>query len=271
MATPLFRAWPSKLKVASLHMTNQIKPLVIAQFSDCHLFADQQAEHLGANVWQNLTRVLADIAQRNNIDYAIFTGDLTQDHTEASYQHFANAVKQAKIAIPVYFIAGNHDDRNLLTKHLIAPEFDTNKTISHDFWQIQLLDSKSDTPSGLVSQSSLQSLSQHIDKRKFQLLMMHHQPVDVGYYIDKHGLLEQDTFWRAITQLNKSSMNIKAIACGHVHRAVHLAKLNIDIYTCPATSVQFGDTKEKVDSILPSYRLFYLESDGTLSSDIISP
>ena len=99
---------------------------------------------------------------------------------------------------------------------------------------------------------------------------MHHHPVDVGYYIDKHGLLEQDIFWKTITQLNDSSMNIKAIACGHVHRAAHLSKFNVDVYTCSATSVQFGDTKEKVASILPSYRLFYLESDGKLSSEVIS-
>jgi len=251
-------------------MINQLKPFVIAQFSDSHLFADKQAEHLGAKVWQNLTRVLTDIAKRNNIDSVVFTGDLTQDHSELSYQHFANAVEQAKLDMPVYFLAGNHDDRSLLTKHLIAPKFQKNKIISNDFWQIHLLDSKSDTPSGLVSQQCLQALSQQINRKKFQLLMMHHHPVDVGYYIDKHGLLEQDDFWKTITQLNDSSKSIKAIACGHVHRAAHLSKLDVDVYTCPATSVQFGDTKEKVASILPSYRLFYLESDGSLSSDIIS-
>jgi len=251
-------------------MTNQINPFVIAQFSDCHLFADKKADHLGANVWHNLTRVLADIAKRTNIDCVVFTGDLTQDHSELSYQYFANAVEQAMLEMPVCFLAGNHDDRSLLIKHLVAPKFQTNKIVSNDFWQIHLLDSKSDTPSGLVSQQSLKSLSEQMDSNKFQLLMMHHHPVDVGYYIDKHGLLEQNVFWKTITQLNESSMNIKAIACGHVHRAVHLSKLNVDVYTCPATSVQFGDTKEEVASILPSYRLFYLENDGSLSSDVIS-
>ncbi len=252
-------------------MTNQNKPFIIAQFSDCHLFADKQAKHLGANVWQNFNRVLANIAERNNIDCIVFTGDLTQDHSALSYQHFVNAVEQAKLTMPVYFLAGNHDDRSLLTKYLIAPAFQTNKMINHDFWQIQLLDSKSDTPSGLVSQENLQALTHHIDKNKFQLLMMHHHPVDIGYYIDKHGLLEQGIFWKTIAQLNKLNMNIKAIACGHVHRAAHLTKLNIDVYTCPATSVQFGETKEKVGSTLPGYRLFHLNSDGTIVSNIITP
>lgn len=252
-------------------MTNKIKPFVIAQFSDCHLFADQRAKHLGANVWQNLRSVLIDIAQRNIIDSVVFTGDLTQDHSELSYQHFANAVKEAQFEMPVYFLAGNHDDTKLLNKYLIPPVFNANKYIGSTAWQIQLLASKSETPSGLVSQESLQALSQYIDKNKFQLLMMHHHPVDIGYYIDKHGLTNQDEFWQAINHLNQVSSNIKAIACGHVHRAVKLSKDGIDIYTCPATSIQFGETKEKVGSIVPSYRLFYLKSNGTICSEIITP
>lgn len=251
-------------------MTNKIKPFVIAQFSDCHLFADKDAKHIGANVWQNLLVVLADISQRDTIDCAVFTGDLTQDHSELSYEHFSDAVEQTKLEMPVYFLAGNHDDTQLLIKHLVAPTFQNNKTISDDFWQIQLIDSKSDTPSGLVSQESLRALPKRMDKNKFQLLMMHHHPVNIGYYIDKHGLINQDDFWQTITQLNTSSMNIKAIACGHVHRASQLSKQSVDIYTCPATSIQFGETKAKASSIVPSYRLLYLESNGAINSEIIT-
>ncbi|WP_159818480.1 metallophosphoesterase [Colwellia sp. 20A7] len=250
-------------------MNRPAETFVIAQFSDCHLFADKQAKHLGANVWQNLNRVLTDIAQRKNVDGIVFTGDLTQDHTEDSYHHFVHAIEQAKFAIPVYFLAGNHDDRALLSQHLVEPNFQPNKMLYNDFWQIQLLDSKSDTPSGLVSSQNLQALSQQMDSTKFQLLMMHHHPIDVGYYIDKHGLLAQDDFWKTIAELNEKDGQIKGIACGHVHRAVHLSKFNVDVYTCPATSVQFGDTKEEIGSILPSYQLLYLESNGTMSREII--
>lgn len=250
-------------------MTNSQRFFVIAQFSDSHLFADKKAKHFGADVWQNLNCVLADIAKRDNIDCVVFTGDLTQDHTETSYQHFVQAVEQAQLSIPVHFLAGNHDDRELINKHLTAPSFNTNKTITRDCWQIQLLDSKSDTPSGLVNQQELLALSEHIDNSKYQLLMMHHHPVNVGYYIDKHGLLEQDSFWQAIGELNAPHHNIKAIACGHVHRAIHATRASVEVFTCPATSVQFGDTKEKIGSIMPSYRLFHLESNGLISSNII--
>ncbi len=252
-------------------MISQRKAFTIAQFSDCHLFSDKSSKHFGANVWQNLTQVLTDIASRKNIDCAVFTGDLTQDHSELSYQYFVEAVAQAQFSIPVYFLAGNHDDKKMMAKYLTAPNFQTNSTISHDFWQLQLVDSKSDTPSGLVSQKSLTELAQRIDKNKFQLLMMHHHPVNIGYYIDKHGLINQQTFWQTINQLNDANMTIKAIACGHVHRASQLSKHQVDIYTCPATSVQFGETKEKMASIVPSYRLFYLNSNGTMTSEIITP
>ena len=249
----------------------QNKAFTIAQFSDCHLFADKNAEHFGANVWQNLTQVLTDIAQRKTIDCAVFTGDLTQDHSELSYQHFVDAVAKTKFTIPIYFLAGNHDDKKLIAKHLTAPTFQTNNIISHDYWQLQLLDSKSETPSGLISEKSLGELPQRINKNKYQLLMMHHHPVNIGYYIDKHGLLNQQCFWQAINQLNDDNMIIKAIACGHVHRASQLSKDQVDIYTCPATSVQFGDTKEQMASITASYRILYLNSNGTITSEIITP
>jgi Icc protein len=252
-------------------MTIKSKAFTVAQFSDCHLFSDKSAEHFGANVWQNLTQVLTDIALRGTIDCAVFTGDLTQDHTELSYQYFVEAVALAKFTMPVYFLAGNHDDKKMIAKYLTAPNFQTHNTINHDFWQLQLLDSKSETPSGLITEKALAELAHRIDKNKFQLLMMHHHPVNIGYYIDKHGLINQDAFWKAINQLNETNMNIKAIACGHVHRASELSKDQVDIYTCPATSVQFGDTKEAMASIMPSYRILYLNSNGTITSEIITP
>lgn len=252
-------------------MTFQNKIFTVAQFSDCHLFGDKSAKHFGANVWQNLTRVLTDIARRNTIDCAVFTGDLTQDHSELSYQYFAEAVAEAKFTIPVYFLAGNHDDKDMIAKYLTAPNFQTESIINHDFWQLQLLDSKSETPSGVFSEKALNELPQRINKNKFQLLMMHHHPVDIGYYIDKHGLINQQSFWQAVNKINDVNMNIKAIACGHVHRASKLSKHQIDIFTCPATSVQFGNTKDKMASIAPSYRLLYLNSNGSIVSEIITP
>jgi len=248
------------------------KPLVVAQFSDCHLFSDTSALHLGANVWQNLAQVLASIAKKTEVDVIVFTGDLTQDHSKQSYQLFSQAVVQAKLSTKVYYLAGNHDDPKLLNEYLTGICFSAEKTITKQYWQIQLIDSKSTTPSGRVTKTSFKKLNQVMGKSKYQLVMMHHHPVDIGYYIDKHGLTEQANFWKAINELNAGSHCIKAIACGHVHRASFIAKgtqradQSLNVYTCPATSVQFGDTKTSVKSIKPSYRLFHLYSNGEIDS-----
>lgn len=253
------------------------KPLVIAQISDCHLFADIHALHHGANVYQHLKQIVTDIATHKAIDLIIFTGDLTQDHSVESYQHFTTIFKQAKLNVPVYYLAGNHDEPALMRRYLAAPIFNDQQSIDLGKWQIQLIDSKSETPAGKVSQQTLAQLKKAIKADTYQLFFMHHHPVDVGYFIDQHGLLNQDEFWRAINELPQAKSAIKAIACGHVHRASLLKKYSVhaqqcvDVYTCPATSIAFDPSKASVSALAvpPSFRLFSLYENGALSSDII--
>lgn len=254
------------------------KPLVIAQFSDSHLFADINGQHHSANVYQHLQDVLANIAQRNNIDVIVFTGDLSQDHSEKSYQNFAQAIQQAILSVPVFFLAGNHDEPSLLTKYLTKPVFCQDTSVNTHTWQIHLLNSKSDTPAGYISNEELYKLKDNIEKDKFQLLMMHHHPVDVGYFIDRHGLTNQDEFWSFINELQQTNISINAIACGHVHRASHIAQYtahpqqSVDVYTCSATSIAFDPAKSTVSSlgVAPSYRLLHLYADGSIESEIVT-
>ena len=261
--------------------------LVIAQFSDSHLFSVIDGLHHGVNVFNNLATVLASISANPLINYAIFTGDLTQDHSEQSYINFVKAVQLANIKVPVFFLAGNHDEPALLNKYLVDKPFVNDKKIDGKYWQIQLIDSKSETPAGLVSHQTLQSLPQLLNNNKHQLLMMHHHPINVGFFIDQHGLQNKDDFWRAITTYNKNNnkknnKKIKAIACGHIHRASVISTKNneqaesevqasVDLYTCPATSIQFDPSAYTVKPLAlgPAYRLFYLHQDGTLNSDLV--
>jgi len=252
-------------------------PLVVAQFSDSHLFGDINQYHHDANVYNNLQQVLANMANNKKIDVIVFTGDLTQDHSQGSYQNFAELVKQANINSPVFYLAGNHDEPELLTQYLVEPTFSSSQCFETEQWKIQLIDSKSNTPAGFVNQKSLSKLKSRVEGQKFQLLMMHHHPVDVGYFIDRHGLINQNEFWHGINTLNHQGCNIQAIACGHVHRAMKLSKKtkhpeqSLDVYTCPATSIAFDPQKETVSSlgVAPSYRLFYLYDDGSINSDIV--
>jgi Icc protein len=249
--------------------------IVIAQFTDCHLFADINGLHHGANVYQNLLKVLSLIAQDKNVDIIVFTGDLTQDHSKQSYVNFVQAVHLANIVKPFYFLAGNHDEFHLLNHYLTPPPFEPKKFIESEHWQICLLNTKSATPAGFVSEQSLLTLCKNINRNKKQLLFTHHHPIDVNYFIDKHGLANKPELWQAL----EKSPSITAIACGHVHRALDLVqKINdktIQVLTCPATSIQFDPQAETVKALETTtgqgigYRRINLYKEGYLTTQVI--
>ena len=250
------------------------KPVVIAQISDSHLFCKKEGLHHGHNVYINLKKVLYEISQNPTIDYIVFTGDLSQDHSEQSYLNFVAAVKESKIEAPFYRLAGNHDEPKLLDKYLSQAPFISATTINHGSWQIQLLNSKGDTPAGYVGQQEFTKLKVSVKTDKHQLIMMHHHPIDVNYFIDNHGLLNKTEFWQHIS----SYSNIKAIACGHVHGAFELTKQLVDsqglitLFTCPATSIQFDPCADGVSPLAkgPAYRLYLLYENGAINSKVIS-
>lgn len=243
--------------------------LKIAQFSDCHLFAQSNGLHYGVNVYQNLLAVLDDI-KRQAVDVLIFTGDLSQDHSEASYQLFVKAVNAVGISQPIYYVAGNHDDSLLLNRYLINQPFQQEKLISNAHWQIVLINSTGETPAGFICPQELERIEQ-IDTDKHVLLVMHHHPIKVGFGIDKHGLINHQVFWQVLG----AKPNIKTIVCGHVHNGFKLAKhINqqwVTLYTCPATSVEFDAKAIEVTTTAtgPGYQLLALADNGAVVRELI--
>jgi 3',5'-cyclic-AMP phosphodiesterase len=255
-------------------LNKQAHEYIVAQFSDCHLFADKNALFHGANVYQNLVSVLSALASDNSINAIVFTGDLSQDHSEQSYQNFVDAVNETNIVKPIYSLAGNHDQVELLNKYLVNKPFNSQNIIVTEHWQLLLLHSKSDTPAGLIEQPQLALIEQAIDLNKKQLLFTHHQPVNVGYFIDKHGLKNQVEFWQMVAKYP----SIKALACGHVHRALNFThKLNkhtVQIITCPASSIQFDPQANTVKALEKTagqgigYRRICLSAQGSITTKV---
>ena len=243
---------------------NNIK---LVQISDSHLFAEPERLHCGANVYQNLKQVLHYISCIDHVDAIIFTGDLTQDHSAASYQRFNELVEAAELTCPLYYLAGNHDDEQTMNTELNSKVISSNKEIQFNNWQVQLIDSKSETPAGHINDVSLTKAVKISAENKYNVLFMHHHPVDVGYFIDKHGLTNQQQFWQSINQIN----NMQAIFCGHVHRGCTINKgalNNIAVHTCPATSIQFDPSQNTVSAldVGPGMRIITLHADGKITS-----
>jgi Icc protein len=246
------------------------KQLTLAQISDCHLFAERNGLHHEANVFQNLKNVLLAIKSQPSIDVIVFTGDLTQDHTEGSYQLFVQAFEECEITTPVYYVAGNHDEPQLLNHHLSNAPFFQEGLIESNDWQVLLLESKSATPAGVFSKAQGDSASRVIDPAKSQLLLMHHHAVDAGFFIDQHGLIDKAEFQKFLT----AYPSIKAIGCGHIHQAltlpVKLPTRTINLYSCPATSIQFDVNAHtaKSNGQPPGYRIFTLADNSQITSKV---
>lgn len=245
------------------------KTLTIAQISDSHLFASPDGLHHQANVYQNLKHVLYALKQQV-IDLIIFTGDLTQDHSEASYQLFVTAFEECKITTPVYYVAGNHDEPELLKRYLSKAPFCQGSLIENDNWQVILMASKSATPAGEVSTEEFKIAGEVIKPSKKQLIFMHHHGVDAGFFIDQHGLTNK----AALQLFLNEKKSISAVACGHIHQALMLdfclQTRKVNLYTCPATSIQFDihSPVVKASGQPPGYRIFTLTEHQELTSEV---
>lgn len=243
----------------------------IVQISDSHLFADKSAKHFGANVYNNLLNVLLDISSLNEVDAVIFTGDLTQDHTENSYHRFNEALIASKLSCTVYFLAGNHDEIELLERILPEAGCRREKVISFGDWQIALLNSKSNTPAGYFDVEAHQPIFEQLNKSYHKLFFMHHHPINVGYFIDRHHLINGEDFWQEMNNID----GLKGIACGHIHRAMTIpsnqTKNKVPLYTCPATSIQFDPQAETVSALKENagYRVFSLYDNGDIETEVI--
>ena len=87
--------------------------LRIAHVTDCHLFADRNAEYFGVNTATYFQQALEHMALQQ-LDAVVFGGDLTQDHSVESYLLFSELVNNSTLACPVFWLPGNHDEIALL-------------------------------------------------------------------------------------------------------------------------------------------------------------
>ena len=89
----------------------------LLQISDTHLFADASRDLLGIPTAASFQAVLHAITELPQpYDVVLATGDLSQDHSAASYQRFAQEV--TTLQKPVHWLPGNHDHRVLMQNEL---------------------------------------------------------------------------------------------------------------------------------------------------------
>lgn len=221
----------------------------LLQLSDCHLLADKNGEYQQIQPYRHLSLLLQRYPA-TDIDAVILTGDLTQDHSLASYQLLAELLQnwQAKKPVPVFYLPGNHDDPAMMVQAFAKTPFYPHSWLNLHGWTLGLLNSKGPTPAGEFDAARRSALAQQLNQTSTPVwLFCHHQPAPIGSFIDTLGLQQSELFWRLLVQYPQ----VKGLAHGHCHFAYErlyavsqATGRTLQIVGCPATSVQFKQTAD---------------------------
>ncbi len=210
----------------------------VVQITDCHLLATPDAEYQGIRPYRHLQRVLDGL--RAEAPLLILTGDLTEDHSPASYVLLQQLL--ADWPAPVFLLPGNHDERTALDALGQIQPCRAERRLQLPGWQLWLLDSKGDTPAGNFPSERLLELEQWLGESSDQQVFWfcHHHLLPIGSFIDRFD--QQDK--AGLLALLEREPCLRGLAHGHCHHAYQFIREHFVQVGCPASSVQFLQTPD---------------------------
>ena len=237
----------------------------IIQLTDNHLFKDSAKNIGGSLPNQNLAACIEKIAC-NVPDYFILTGDVSEDCSPESYLYIAELISQFET--PVYWVAGNHDNEELMTD--IFKQFfwfQKEKIIELANWDIILADTYvAGKVYGLLAEEELGRIRALIQKSKKNIaIFMHHPPVKTNRpEIDSKLLLNQKALW----QITDKNDKVQLVACGHAHNEYLFKHSTINIEVTPATAFQVMEHDDDVIVSQSGYKVFNFNEKDYFSETV---
>ena len=225
------------MKLKHKILNNERECIRIIHITDTHLFKNKSGILKGAvNSFEKLQRVVLKIKQSpEDFDVVIVTGDISEDRSPESYQHFKTELDQ--LGKPSFWLPGNHDTFDNMPNEI----FEDHVYSSIDFgdWKFIFLDTTiRGGDHGNLSKNELDRLQSFLQKNKDYntIICMHHPPIDVGSeFIDVLGLENKKEFWELIQNNPKP----KAIFFGHVHQIINENKEGVLLSSPPSACLQW--------------------------------
>jgi 3',5'-cyclic AMP phosphodiesterase CpdA len=217
--------------------------MLIAQLSDPHVKKSDTDKILGCDQNANLESAISELnAMKPRPDVVLLTGDLTNSGEMAETEVLRKILDGLEIQF--YLIPGNHDDLAAL-RAVLGHQIAAN---AEGGFMHQVVDSHSvrligldTTMAGYVSGELCEKRIAWLDARlgdardKPTALFMHHPPFQTGiWWLDCVGLLQG---CKALGKLLKKHRQVKAIFCGHVHRAIQSTLSDVPVFTSPSTGI----------------------------------
>jgi 3',5'-cyclic AMP phosphodiesterase CpdA len=211
-------------------------------------------------------------------DAVLVSGDLVNDPGARPYERVRELL--APLPMPVYVMAGNHDDRDALREYFALSNGSTGSVGSPFRYSVRLGDVRlvvcdSTIPGheeGAFDQEHRHWLGSELaaGPEAPTIVAMHHPPLLTGMpAFDEIGLPEQDRL--AVGDLLAASPQTMRVVAGHVHRAIFGTAGGCGVVVCPSTYLQapleLGTTELHLVPEPPGFAL-HSQVDGGIASHI---
>jgi 3',5'-cyclic AMP phosphodiesterase CpdA len=212
----------------------------IVHVSDTHLLAANRPLGGTYDTGANLARTLAAIERLDAApDAIVFTGDLTDLGEPEAYTALRAAVEPvaARLAAPVVWVAGNHDERGPLRVGLLdQPSGSAPITAVHDLDGLRLIALDSTVPGwhhGDLDRAQLDWLREVLSEPAPHgtILALHHPPLPSHVpFFDILELREQSRLAEVI-----AGTDVRLILAGHLHYSTSGTFAGIPVSVAAAT------------------------------------
>jgi 3',5'-cyclic AMP phosphodiesterase CpdA len=257
------------------------------QITDHHLGESEDVLVRGFSPAYALRRLLATIAAQHadQSDFIFSTGDLVEPATETAYSSLQRMLNlrvathppgpgkitlEGLVNYPVYFIPGNHDDREnylrlLFPGNPITPLVTT--AFVHKGVQFICPDWGAQAKA-VMHPATLDFLAAALQSDLPTIIVSHHHLAPVGVrWLDEFLADDLDRFWQVVTAPGARE-KILGILCAHVHLTYALEVQGIPVYGLRSTAFPFARSDEPLITLQPpQYRLVTVR-EGCLETQV---
>lgn len=230
--------------------------LTIAQITDLHITNGKQPKDQARNA-ARLRVALKDIHELKPRPAAILvTGDLVDQGQPDEYAALKEILAESQI--PLHFGVGNHDARAAFRQAFPATPVDENGFVQYAFMiedlRIVMCDTLEGKEHGGFCEKRAAWLARTLDEAPDipTVVALHHPPIPSGIvWMDE----PPDTPWLSrLAGVIKDRRQIKALICGHMHRAYNGLFADQVVSVSSATSIQLALDLRPIDLRVPDGR-----------------
>ena len=257
------------------------------QITDHHLLDAEEAHREGFVPGHALRMVMRHIAANaaDKADFILSTGDLVEPPTEAAYGCAVKLLGLSTSAAlpgpqrvnteglrdyPMYFLPGNHDDRDMFTRCLFPgsePVSLYNFTFEHKGIQFVFMDWGPQSKAVFLPETR-EFLAQALQSELPSVIVCHQHVKKIGSrWLDDFLADELDQFWK-IVAAPEVREKVLGILCGHVHITFEDEYKGIQILGLRSTAYPFAKTDDVTVILAPPHYRFVSIQNNVLTSRI---